>query len=94
MFCLGVTVGRRIGDPCKMRHLAAKSADSMLLNLPHCNHLATLYFIHLFFVPCKSLYFNFQYVNPDPSSSASFSPPLSACRLQATPHQIPTQITK
>jgi hypothetical protein len=36
MFCLGATVGRRIGDPYKMRHLAAKSADSMLMNLPHC----------------------------------------------------------
>jgi hypothetical protein len=36
MFCLGATVGRQIDDPCKMRHLAAKSADSMLLNLPHC----------------------------------------------------------
>jgi hypothetical protein len=35
MFCLGTTVGRRIGNPCKMLHLAAKSADSMLLNLPH-----------------------------------------------------------
>jgi hypothetical protein len=35
MFCLGATVSRRIGDPCKMRHQAAKSADSMLLNLPH-----------------------------------------------------------
>jgi hypothetical protein len=35
MFCLSATVGRRIGNPCKMRHLAAKSADSMLLNLPH-----------------------------------------------------------
>jgi hypothetical protein len=31
MFCLGATVG----DPCKMCHLVAKSADSMLLNLPH-----------------------------------------------------------
>jgi hypothetical protein len=36
MFCLGATVGRQIDYPCKMRHLAAKSADSMLLNLPHC----------------------------------------------------------
>jgi hypothetical protein len=35
MFCLGATVRRRIGDPCKLRHLSAKSADSMLLNLPH-----------------------------------------------------------
>jgi hypothetical protein len=35
MFCLGATVGRRIGDPYLMRHLAAKSADLMLLNLPH-----------------------------------------------------------
>jgi hypothetical protein len=31
MFCLGATVGRRIGDPYKMRHLAAKSADSIFL---------------------------------------------------------------
>jgi hypothetical protein len=35
MFCLGATVGRRIGDPYLMRHLAAKSADLMLVNLPH-----------------------------------------------------------
>jgi hypothetical protein len=35
MFCLGATVGRRIGDPYLMRHLAAKSADSMFMNLPH-----------------------------------------------------------
>jgi hypothetical protein len=35
MFCLGATVGRRIGDSYKMRRLAAKSADSMLMNLPH-----------------------------------------------------------
>jgi hypothetical protein len=35
MFCLGATVGRRIGDLYEMRHLAAKSADSMLMNLPH-----------------------------------------------------------
>ncbi len=34
-FCLGATVGRRNDDPYLMRHLAAKSADSMLLNLPH-----------------------------------------------------------
>jgi hypothetical protein len=31
MFCLGATVGRRIGDPYLMRHLAAKSADSMFM---------------------------------------------------------------
>jgi hypothetical protein len=36
MFCLGATVGRRISDSYIMRHLAAKSADSMLMNLPHC----------------------------------------------------------
>jgi hypothetical protein len=35
MFCLGATVGRRIGDPYLMRHLAAKSSDLMLVNLPH-----------------------------------------------------------
>jgi hypothetical protein len=35
MFCLGTTVGRRIGDPYLMRHLAAKLADLMLVNLPH-----------------------------------------------------------
>jgi hypothetical protein len=35
MFCLGATVGRQIGDPYLMRHLAAKSADLMLVNLPH-----------------------------------------------------------
>jgi hypothetical protein len=35
MFCLGPSVGRRIGDPYIMRHLAAKSADLMLVNLPH-----------------------------------------------------------
>jgi hypothetical protein len=35
MFCLGATVGRRIGDPYLMRHPAAKSADLMLVNLPH-----------------------------------------------------------
>jgi hypothetical protein len=35
MFCLGATIRHRIGDLCKMRHLAAKSADSMLLNLYH-----------------------------------------------------------
>jgi hypothetical protein len=34
-FCLGATVGRRIGDPYLMRHLAAKSAYLMLVNLPH-----------------------------------------------------------
>jgi hypothetical protein len=34
MFCLGATVGRRISDSYIMRHLAAKSADSMLMNLP------------------------------------------------------------
>jgi hypothetical protein len=38
MFCLGATVGRRIGDPYLMRHLAAKSADLMLVNLPHWLH--------------------------------------------------------
>jgi hypothetical protein len=37
LFCLGATDSRRIGDPHIMRHLAAKSADSMLLNLPHCS---------------------------------------------------------
>jgi rRNA maturation protein Nop10 len=36
-FYLGATVGRRIGDPYLMRHLAAESADLMLVNLPHCN---------------------------------------------------------
>jgi hypothetical protein len=36
MFCLGATVGRQIGDSYIMRHIAAKSADSMLMNLPHC----------------------------------------------------------
>jgi hypothetical protein len=35
MFCLGATVGRQIGDPYLMRHLAAKSADLVLMNLPH-----------------------------------------------------------
>jgi hypothetical protein len=35
-FCLGATVGCRIGDPYLMRHLAAKSTDLMLVNLPHC----------------------------------------------------------
>jgi hypothetical protein len=35
MFCLGATVGRRIGDPYLMCYLAAKSADLMLVNLPH-----------------------------------------------------------
>jgi hypothetical protein len=35
LFCLGTTVGRRIGDPYLMRHQAAKSADSMFMNLPH-----------------------------------------------------------
>jgi hypothetical protein len=35
MFCLGATVGRRIGDSYIMCHLAAKSADSVLMNLPH-----------------------------------------------------------
>jgi hypothetical protein len=35
MFCLGATVGCQIGDPYEMRHLAAKSADSMLMNIPH-----------------------------------------------------------
>jgi hypothetical protein len=34
-FCLGATVSRRIGNPYLMRHLAAKSADVMLVNLPH-----------------------------------------------------------
>jgi hypothetical protein len=34
MFCLGATIGRRIGDPYLMRHLAAKSADLMLVNRP------------------------------------------------------------
>jgi hypothetical protein len=34
MFCLGATIGRRIGNPYLMRHLAAKSADLMLVNLP------------------------------------------------------------
>jgi hypothetical protein len=34
-FCLGATVGRRIDDPYLMRHLAAKSADLMLVNLSH-----------------------------------------------------------
>jgi hypothetical protein len=37
MFCLGATVDRRIGDPYIMRHLAAKAADLMLVNLPHCS---------------------------------------------------------
>jgi hypothetical protein len=36
MFCLGATVGRRIGDPYLMRHLAAKLADLMLVKLPYC----------------------------------------------------------
>jgi hypothetical protein len=35
MFGLGATIGRRIGDPYLMRHLAGKSADLMLVNLPH-----------------------------------------------------------
>jgi hypothetical protein len=35
MFCLGATVGRQIGDPYQMRHLAAELADLMLVNLPH-----------------------------------------------------------
>jgi hypothetical protein len=35
MFCLGAAVGRRIGDPYPMHHLVAKSADLMLVNLPH-----------------------------------------------------------
>jgi hypothetical protein len=39
MFCLGATVGRRIGDPYLMRHLAAKSAGLILVNLPHYNSL-------------------------------------------------------
>jgi hypothetical protein len=47
MFCLGLTVVCRIGDPCKMRHLAAKSADSMLLNLPHCTR-------YILYVVCTS----------------------------------------
>jgi hypothetical protein len=39
MFCLGATVGRRIGDPYLMPHLAAKSADLTLVNLPHSRQL-------------------------------------------------------
>jgi hypothetical protein len=35
MFCLGATVGRRIGDSYLMPHLAAKLASLMLVNLPH-----------------------------------------------------------
>jgi hypothetical protein len=35
VFCLGATIGRQIGNPYEMRHLAAKSADSMLMNLPY-----------------------------------------------------------
>jgi hypothetical protein len=35
MFCLGAAFGRRIGDPYIKRHLAAKLADLMLVNLPH-----------------------------------------------------------
>jgi hypothetical protein len=35
MFGLGATVGRRIGDPYLLRHLADKSADLMLVNLSH-----------------------------------------------------------
>jgi hypothetical protein len=48
-FCLGATVGRRIGDPYLMRHLAAKSADIMLVILPHyfC-FLKRLFYTHLF----------------------------------------------
>jgi hypothetical protein len=43
MFFLGATVGRRIGDPYLMRHLAAKSADLMLVNLPHSKVFASEY---------------------------------------------------
>jgi hypothetical protein len=45
-FCLGATVGRQIGDPCKMHHQAAKSADSMLLNLPHCSKCTIFIFFY------------------------------------------------
>jgi hypothetical protein len=52
MFCLGDTVGRRIGDPYLMRHLAAKSADLMLVNLPQFFfHLSTFTFLILFCLP-------------------------------------------
>jgi hypothetical protein len=30
------SLGAIVGDPYEMRHLAAKLADSMLMNLPHC----------------------------------------------------------
>jgi hypothetical protein len=46
MFCLGTTVGRRIGDSYLMRHLAAKSADFMLVNLPHW-YQSDLFSMHL-----------------------------------------------
>jgi hypothetical protein len=52
MFCFGATVGRRIGDPYLMRHLAAKSADLMLVNLPHCNCFAFLSILELLGVIC------------------------------------------
>jgi hypothetical protein len=35
MFRLDAIGGRRIGDPYLLRHLAAKSADLMLVNLPY-----------------------------------------------------------
>jgi hypothetical protein len=52
MFCLGATVGRRIGDPYLMRHLAAKSADLMFLILPielgHEINFCLIYFLRDF----------------------------------------------
>jgi hypothetical protein len=41
MFYLEATVGPRIGNPYEMRHLAAKSSDSMLMNLPHLANVAS-----------------------------------------------------
>jgi hypothetical protein len=48
MICLGATVGRRIGDPYLKRHLAAKSADLMLVNLPHCRKILRVLFRKIF----------------------------------------------
>jgi hypothetical protein len=61
MFCLGATIGRQIGDPYLMCHLAAKSADLMLVNLPHCKiiqfHMCQI-ILKMWYVVTSHIYHN------------------------------------
>jgi hypothetical protein len=79
MFCLGATIGRRIGDPYLMRHLAAKSADLMLVNLPHWKDFPHfVVFVYLLRNQEMWKYLIFCSVLPEaPKMACAFSPDLS-----------------